>query len=330
MLFVFKSFPLTKFNTLNIYSWMNKRKKSRFAVIDLGSNTFHLLIVKKKDGGQIETLYRDRCYVKLASGGKKNISPEAFERGIECLSNFKNHLNKYHVTYTKIIGTAMLRTAENAEIFINKAMTLLNLNIEIIDGSQEAKYISQGVQHFIPSNLFESSLILDIGGGSVECIVHSKKELKFSKSYPIGIAILKNLFHHTDPILTKDLAKLKKFLDTKLETVSQMLQDYKIDTVIGCSGSFEILALMGHGSLDSWHALNLVDAQHHLAEIINSNYRMRMDHALIPVERADLIVVASVLINWFLSLNQIQKLVFCPYALKEGVLLNLIENKETF
>ena len=162
----------------------------RLAVVDLGTNTFHLLIISFNDKNDSwEEVYRERRYVYLAEDGIETIGSAAIQRGLDTLKAYALACKKYNVSKAKAFGTAALRTASNGLDFVNNAKTIFPYNIEIIDGDTEANLIAKGVALAIPSSE-RKQLIMDIGGGSVEFILSQSSEVIWARSFNIGVAVL--------------------------------------------------------------------------------------------------------------------------------------------
>jgi len=293
----------------------------RFAVIDLGSNTFHLLIVEKTTWG-FKELYRKRVYTKLAMGGSRTILEESFSKGIACLQEFRNILNRFKIVNYRALGTAALRSADNGKEFISQAMDTANIKIDLIDGNQEATLIAKGVKAAIDISSHRY-LIMDIGGGSVEFIILENGSVQWQQSFPIGLAILKALFHTEEPISVSELEQMKNFLDLELQPLKQQLTDGpKIKALIGASGSFEVVQAIL--DLSRWnqqtykcHVLDFFKVQE---MIMHKSTEERVQIKGLPIERVDLIVVALFLINYILKLTEAEEIIISDYALKEGVI----------
>lgn len=298
------------------------------AIIDLGSNTFHLLIVElDHKRNRFNTLFKSREYVKLASEGKSYIDSEAWMRAMQCLKNFCDQIEKNKATRVIAIGTAMLRKASNAAEFILAVKQSYAISIQVIDGVQEAQYIFQGVRYAVPDKFINNSIIIDIGGGSVECIVVVNGKPIQIESFPIGIAILKNQYHHSEPIQPDEIRLLENHLESTLGSLVSLLESYHIDTLIGCSGTFEVL-FENFGEYSSqYSALDIMNSLRFIQEITSLNYQERLEHPAVPNSRADLIVVALLLIKWFLEKSAIQHLIYSPYALKEGLIEDFLVEK---
>ena len=290
-----------------------------YAVIDLGSNTFHLLIISTSSAvNGFDTLYKSRAYVKLASGGKSYIDTTAWNKAMDCLESFTAEMKKYDVVATKALGTAMLRKAENAQEFIEEVNRRFGIQIQVIQGQEEAQYILQGVQYAVPKIYFDNSLILDIGGGSVECIVIKDGCTLGMYSFSIGIAILKRKFHSYEPISKKEMIALEAFLEEQLNLLKDQLKKNNIKTLIGCSGTFEVLFDNLAHSSSEYAELSITRSLEFINQITSLSMEERLIHRAVPNERADLIVVALLLIRWFIHQGKFDYLLYSPYAMKEG------------
>ena len=142
---------------------------SLYAAIDLGSNSFHMLIVREV-AGSIQTLTRIKRKVRLAAGLSQDnvLSTEAMERGWQCLRLFAERLQDIPPTQIRIVATATLRLAVNADEFIAKAQEILGCPVQVIRGEEEARLIYQGVAHTTGGD--DRRLVVDIGGASTELV----------------------------------------------------------------------------------------------------------------------------------------------------------------
>lgn len=293
----------------------------RIAVIDLGSNTFHLLIVDLEQDGQWITLLKDRRYVKLASGGLDVINDDSLQRGIAVMKEFAIQIQTWKVDATYAVGTAALREAKNGMEVARILEEQSGIPIEIIDGRKEADYILKGIQSALPA-LPDPGLIMDIGGGSVEFILFRAHEVLFVQSYKIGVALLYEKFHKHDPVLASEINALISFLETELIELIHKLKELKEYCLIGASGSFEVIqdSLPKLQTGHHWSELDLEDLDAYLSEVIPMSLPERKLRKEIPVERLDYIVVAYLLIRYLIRACPPSKLYYCDYALKEGVI----------
>jgi len=136
---------------------LQKTAMQRKAVIDLGTNTFHLLIVEQQEH-TLHTLLKVREYVKLGADGIHQLSEAAMERGIRTLADFASKLKEYQVEEYRAIGTAALRTASNTASFLVDVLHSTGLKIEVISPELEADLISKGIRMDVPLSRMESSI----------------------------------------------------------------------------------------------------------------------------------------------------------------------------
>jgi exopolyphosphatase/guanosine-5'-triphosphate,3'-diphosphate pyrophosphatase len=139
------------------------------AVIDIGTNTFNLLIAEHSFG-DIKVVYSTKRAVAIGMGGitKGIITPSAIERALIALHEFEKIINEHMVSEVRLIATAAVREATNASDFTERVKENLGRTIEVIDGAEEAQFIYKGV--CLCHEFNEPSMIMDIGGGSTEFI----------------------------------------------------------------------------------------------------------------------------------------------------------------
>ncbi len=291
---------------------------NRLAIIDLGTNTFHLLIVDKAsflDQGSV--IYKERMYVFLGKTNGPSIIQESFERGIAAMKHFAAIIERYKVGIVRAIGTEALRRKENGLAFVQKVKEETCIAIEIIDGQREATLISKGVG--LLTKDVQDHLIMDIGGGSVEFILVKSSAVFWSKSYPIGISVLHSQFQKEDPFTREAGLKMDHYLSEILKDMFAMVGSDAI-SLIGASGTFDVLS----SRIDTnKRTLLTVDRSYvnTLYEIVlplDEKERRKLN--TIPEERANYIVVALHLVRFILAKLNIEEVLVSPYALKEGII----------
>lgn len=305
---------------------------NRRAVLDLGTNTFHLLIVEVgESSGDWKTLKTDKIGVRIgAEGGIGSgvISPAAFQRAINAIEEFSELIEEYGVPRHNVraIGTSAIRNASNAQELVNEVKRRFNLVIEIIDGDREAELIFKGVQAAFDLN--KTSLIMDIGGGSVEFIIGNETGLLWKKSFEIGAQRLKDLFMDTDPIKPERIEQMTTWLDVKLFELFTQIKQYRPVQLIGSSGTFDTVydlyalenAMPPCSNNIHMYEVPLAAFEKNKAEIIAKNRWQRLAMPGMIALRADMIVVAYALIEQILRESGIQELLVSGYALKEGLI----------
>jgi exopolyphosphatase / guanosine-5'-triphosphate,3'-diphosphate pyrophosphatase len=311
----------------------NITTNKRIAVMDLGTNTFHLLVAEVNNGSLTE-LARDYEAVKLGEGGisKGFIQPIPYQRGIATMQKFGLEIQRHNAGSIKAIATSMLRNASNGHSFIADVKAKTGIQIELIDGQQEAAYIYQGVKASGCLSA-DASLILDIGGGSVEFILCTHENILWKQSFEIGAVRLMDRFHQTDPIPHDAIEALNLYLSDVLKPLFNATQHIHIGKLIGSAGAFEtfaeVIELNKGNSFDIKHTKcydfalrDFIDATN---TIIRSHHAERMQmKGIIPL-RVDMIVVASLLTRFVMERLNIDTVGMSTYSLKEGVMAGLAE-----
>jgi exopolyphosphatase/guanosine-5'-triphosphate,3'-diphosphate pyrophosphatase len=299
------------------------------AILDLGTNTFHLLIAEINENSP-ELIFQETIAVKLGEGGMRDgmINVSAFDRGVSAIRQFKTSIDHYGVFQIKAFATSALRSASNSEDFIKKILTETGIKIEIIDGNREAELIFSGVRSAINMK-DQSSLIMDIGGGSVEFIICDQDQIFWKKSFDIGAARLMDQFHKSDPISESNISELHSYLNVVLIDLKTQLDNYKPKQLIGSAGAFETFASMLNPDFKSGFEkpefnIDLDKFEKISKFIIRSNHEERAVTAGIPAVRVDMIVVATLLTSYVLNLHEFKTLKLSTYSMKEGILFEMI------
>lgn len=296
------------------------------AVIDCGTNTFTLNLFQIDEEGKFQRIDKMRHYVELAAEGIDEIGKMAFKRGVDAFKAFHLLLQKYPKAQVRALGTAALRRAANSAAFIQEAENVSGISIDIISGEQEALFIYEGVRHAAPLSE-KPSLIMDIGGGSVEFIIGNKNTLFWAESYPIGVAVLYERFQQSDPINVQDKAALIAHLKTILADFLQVLSTYDIEYFIGSSGSFNMLdQLAGTPVPDAAHSfIARSDFEAITKQLVNSNYEARLLIPNLKATRAKLSVMSALLIEFVQEQLHTDQMIVSDHAMREGLLQLILQ-----
>ena len=206
------------------------------AAIDLGSNSFHLIIARIVEG-TLQPTMKQKIRVQLASGlddGDK-LSAEAMQRGIEALKSFSFALKGFKQAAVRVIATHTLRRAKNAQQFIKQARKVLPYPIEVVSGDEEARLIYQGVAHTQVSE--GKRLIIDIGGGSTEVILGQHFEPQLLRSVTMGCVTFSQQFFDQGKMTAKRFDKAYAAAMEKFELAAQHFSAHDWSSCIGTSGT---------------------------------------------------------------------------------------------
>ncbi|WP_065648700.1 exopolyphosphatase [Pantoea eucrina] len=223
-------------------------KPQEFAAIDLGSNSFHMVIARVVDGA-MQVLGRLKQRVHLADGldAQNRLSEDAIVRGLSCLALFAERLQGFSAANVTIVGTHTLRIATNAEEFLQRAAEVIPYPIEVISGNEEARLIFMGVEHTQPEK--GRKLVIDIGGGSTELVIGEDFEPQLVESRRMGCVSFANLYFPQGEISQDNFRRARLAATHKLETLAWQYRLHGWQYALGASGSIkaacEVLLAMG-------------------------------------------------------------------------------------
>lgn len=308
--------------------------EKKIAIIDMGTNTFHLLIAETDEKGYHIT-YRDRLAVKIGKGGinKGLITEEGIHRALLAMQSFRNTIDQQGIYQVYAFGTSALRNAANCQEVVRRIKSVTGIDSNIISGDLEAEYIYMGVKAAM--NIDETSLIIDIGGGSVEFIIGNNDVVLWKRSIEIGAQRLLEQFQKNDPITRDEIQALDGYFEKTLVPLWEALDKYQPSILIGSSGTFDTLSdifCLRHDIFKSPEEietpLTLSGFYEIYEELIHKNREERMNIPGMIDMRVDMIVVACCLIRHILSVHAFNRIRVSTYALKEGVLSTFIQEME--
>lgn len=208
-----------------------------YAAIDLGSNSFHMIVANLIDG-QLQVIDRMKEMVRLAAGlnDKQELSKESMQQALECLQRFGQRIRQVPHLNVRAVGTNTLRQARNGAEFLTKAHAALGHPIEIIAGREEARLIYSGVAHSLYDEVHKR-LVIDIGGGSTELIIGRGFETFYTESLYMGCVNVGQRFFDDGKIKAKRMRKAILFAMQELESLETAYKKMGWDYALGSSGT---------------------------------------------------------------------------------------------
>jgi exopolyphosphatase/guanosine-5'-triphosphate,3'-diphosphate pyrophosphatase len=307
----------------------------RMAIIDMGTNTFNLLIVETSVDKKYKIIFKGKEGVKLGKGGINNsiIAPEAFIRGVNAIENHIVNIKKFSVDRIIATATSGIRSTTNGKEFVNTIENKFGLKVKIVSGDEEADLIYRGVKQAVKFNN-ENTLILDIGGGSNEFIIANDKGLLWKHSFNLGIARLLDMFMPSNPITPKEIEKVEEYIDSELSILYDAVKVYHPKSLIGCSGTFNTfrsIIMAKNGSIPKGvknkasYPISMEEYAILHKELLNSTLEERNNMKGLEPVRVEMIVLASIFVNFIINKLEINSLTQSAFAIKEG-LVNKILN----
>ena len=304
----------------------------RIAVIDLGTNTFNLLIVETDNNGGYKKIDSNRIPVKLGEGtiNKGFIADIPFNRGISALKEYSKIIKEQNIEKVVALATSAIRTAKNGSDFLAKAKSEAGIEVEVIDGNREAELIYFGNRKAVKMSN-DLSLIMDIGGGSTEFIIANADTILWKQSFLLGAARLLELINPSDPITEAESKRLFSYFDDQLLPLLEACKKHKPLELIGSSGAFDSIVDMMAGEYDvetlsdkkTEYEIDLEKYFPLAKKIIASTYDQRLKTKGLIEMRVDMIVISCLFVDYILTRLELKKLRVSTYSLKEGVIFNI-------
>lgn len=296
----------------------------RLAAVDLGSNSFHMVVVRQTDAGlYVEDRVREP--VRLASGlqADKSLDEKTQQRALECLGRFGQILRGIPAQHIRVVGTNTLRRMQQSSAFLRAAEKALGCPVEVISGVEEARLIYEGVAHDLVG-VDEKRLVVDIGGGSTELIVGTGMRPKQMESVHMGCVSFTQRYFADGKISPRQLMRARRAAAAEIEFLEARYRNFGWQRAIGASGSvrsvWRVAQELGFGA--DHISLDAIDAIHgklsKLSELRDIKFSgLREDR------RAVFAGSFSVLAGIFDALY-IERMEISDRALREGVIYDLI------
>jgi exopolyphosphatase/guanosine-5'-triphosphate,3'-diphosphate pyrophosphatase len=213
-----------------------------------------MLVARVGRGSAFKVLDREKDTTRLGSGSfeKRRLKPSSMQRALNVIGQFHRVAKGYKVRRVIGVATSAVRDAKNGKAFIREVLRRTGVPVRIVSGDEEARLIDLAAR----SNMNvkgKRTLVVDIGGGSMELIVGDGRKHEYLKSFPLGVARLTDRFLKKDPPSSKQLRKLEKHIEKKLANAAKKIRKMKVSMVIGTAGTLINLGSMAYESESSRH-----------------------------------------------------------------------------
>ena len=293
-----------------------------YAALDLGSNSFHLLIASFQDD-KLRIIDRHKDMVRLAAGLNDDgvLSEDAQQRALDSLAKVANRLRGVPRSQVRIVGTNTLRAASNAGDFMQRAEAILGLPINIISGTEEARLVYLGVANDLAVEK-QKRLVIDIGGGSTE-LVAGKQNPKLLESLPMGCVSYSMRFFNNGDISEK---AFKRAVNAARQLISPYVEQYKDQwqEVVGSSGTIRAIskiaaemALCDTGQItrDAMQAIK--------QQLLKASHTSELQLPGLSDDRRDVIPGGFAVLYALFKEMDIPELHISSYAVREGIIYDL-------
>ena len=221
---------------------MQNNRQESYAALDLGSNSFHLLVAAIHED-QLQIVDKHKEMVRLAAGFDVNnqLTTAKQSEALACLSRMGQRISHLPATHVRILGTNALRMAANSRDFLRKARELLGHPVDVISGREEARLLYLGVAHTLPTQP-GSRLVMDIGGGSTELILGKNFNAKITESLHMGCVSMSLKYLGNGQLSASGWEKARTAALLELQPVLDSYASHKWVEAIGASGTFKAIA----------------------------------------------------------------------------------------
>ncbi|MBC8952120.1 guanosine-5'-triphosphate,3'-diphosphate diphosphatase [Xenorhabdus sp. PB62.4] len=296
---------------------------SLYAAIDLGSNSFHMLVVREISGS-IQVVTRIKRKVRLAAGLDKNnhLSQQAMERGWQCLRLFSEYLQDIPATQIRVVATATLRLAANADEFVRKASAILSSPVNVISGEEEACLIYQGVAHTTGGP--EQRLVVDIGGASTELVTGTGAKASQLFSLEMGCVTWLERYFNDRSLTEENFAKAESAAHVILSSVTTTLLEQGWHICVGASGTVQALQeIMIAQGMDELITLPKLQQLKHQAIECGKLEELEIDG--LTLERALVFPSGLAILIAIFQALKIESMTLAGGALREGLVYGMLD-----
>lgn len=317
------------------------RKAPVIAAIDIGTNSFHMIIASVDQKGIMNPLFRDKKMVRLGSGYKdmKYLEDAAIIRGIDAIKEF-NEIAVSKKAFIRAIATSAVREALNKDDFLRKVYDETGIEIEVVSGKEEARLIYIGTMHALPL-YSRKSLVIDIGGGSTETIIGENGKTIYANSEKLGAIRLTQMFFDNGISDEISILECENFIKGVWAPKLSQIRKTGFDSVVGTSGTIQTIAKVAmeindQKTPDIFNGITLWSDEILKAINIIKKTHFPDDRANIPgmdSKRADIITGGAIILEHAIKSLNIDKILISPYALREGIVfdtLQKIKNRTEF
>ena len=296
----------------------------QLAAIDLGSNSFHLVIGRVVDG-HLDVVDRLREPVRLAAGldEHRRLRRDAIERAFACLQRFGQRLRGVPGHAVRAVGTNTLRSARNGEAFRRDAERSLGHSIEVIAGREEARLIYLGVAHALADD-GERRLVIDIGGGSTECIIGNGFTPLYRESLYMGCVSISRRFFPAGRVDKNSMKRAVLAARVEFEPIERQYRDAGWDSTVGSSGTIRSIAAIARAAGWCENGIDRAALRRLRREMVTARHVDAVKLRELRDDRRPVLPGGVAVLSAALEAFDIEHIDVSEMALREGLLFDLV------
>lgn len=303
----------------------------RLAAIDIGTNSVHMIVVRVRPDLSFEVVDREKEMVRLGAGGLdgRRLAPTAVTAAYETLARFKRLAQTHEVDEILATATSAVREAENGGDFVATVRRDLGIRVRIISGKEEARLIHLAAAYAAGVG-GHPSVVIDIGGGSVEITYGTAARMQLGESFKVGVIRLTERFVTSDPLSKTDEQKMVRHIRRQTAAHLKTLARRGYHRVIGTSGTIHALGVLASEPLrDGGDLRNRRISAKAISRVRRRLTSLTIEERLalpgLDPRRADVTVAGAVLLDTLVGGLDADALTLCDFALREGLVLDYIK-----
>jgi|WetSurMetagenome_2_1015567.scaffolds.fasta_scaffold17728_5 exopolyphosphatase / guanosine-5'-triphosphate,3'-diphosphate pyrophosphatase len=314
-----------------------EKKENILAAIDIGTNSFHLVVAKVDEKGIVKILTRDKEVVRLgkSSTDMKYLSEDAMQRGISTLKRFKLICDSLKADI-RAVSTSATREAINKDDFINRVYESTGIRIEVVSGFEEARLIYLGVLQAL-SVFNDKILLIDIGGGSTEFLIGEKGTVIYANSIKIGAVRLTEKFFPEQKYKKENIDEARMYVKSIINPLVREIKDLEYQYVIGTSGTITNLGMIinAEENCNTDEQFNYNNFSYDKDTLFKTLKRIFKCEKISEIkeikgldqDRLDIITSGAVILEQIVSELNLKKITLSNFSLREGILFDTIDKE---
>ena len=307
------------------------------AAIDMGTNSFHLIIVQVKSDGSFKNIDREREVIRLGSHKGKEfslISEGEMEKALDVLKDFAK-IAQFYKADVRAIATSAVREARNKEEFIDRVHNITGITVEAVNGKTEAELIYLGVQHAL--DVYEKRILcIDIGGGSTEFLLGENGISEFTESIKIGAVRLSKMFFPDYNLSDSGIEMCRHYIQDKLNSNGNLHPHHRFEMAVGSSGTIVAAASIISFRRNGRFKKSMNGFSFSAEEVFNLTSdvlkcKSPVDRLFIEgmeIKRADIIPAGLLILSEIFRTLKLKNMTVSENALREGIIIDTISKME--
>ena len=310
-------------------------KTPLIAAIDVGTNSFHIIIASVNHRGMLYVHSREKETVRLGSGDKdmKYLQPDAMERGVKTLKHFAE-IAKMENAEIQAVATSAVREALNKDDFIDIVLNETGIELQVASGVEEARLIYIGTLYALPI-AHKKTLVIDIGGGSSETLIGKEGHVEYVHSVKLGAIRQTQQFFKDNKVSAKQIDECREFIKGDWTPILKRIQECGFETVVGTAGTIQTLAAMTLAAKkqripDLINGITILKED--LIAVIKSiskatTLKSRSELPGIDPSRIDIILAGALILEYAINFLNIESITISSYSLREGIIYDTVQKK---